>query len=128
MSGSHRHLAVVGAGAVCAACCAGPVLGCLAAIGVGTGVGVAVFGVAGLAAVVVGGLTLLVRRRFARRRRRSQIGRQQVELAVHGGGVPEAAHGHDAVMGDRDEVDALHRDEAASRLGCDVAVRSDVAP
>lgn len=43
---------LVGIGvAACAACCAGPILGFLAAIGVGIGtvIGVAVFGVVGLA-------------------------------------------------------------------------------
>jgi hypothetical protein len=128
VSGSHRRVALVGAGAVCAACCAGPVLGWVAAIGLGTAAGVAAFGGAGLAVAVVGGLALLVRRRFARRRRRSKIVRQQVELAVDGGGVPEAAHGDDAVLDDGHEVDALHGDTAASRLGRDVPVRSDVAP
>ena len=128
MTGSHRHLALVGAGAVCAACCAGPVLGWLAAIGLGTAAGVAVFGVAGLAVAVVGGLILLARRRFALGRRRSQIVRQEPELAVDGSRVPEAAHGDDAATGDRHEVDALHGDAASGRCGCDVAVRSDVAP
>lgn len=127
MSGSHRHLALVGAGAVCAACCAGPVLGWLAAIGVGTAVGVLAFGVAGLAVAFVGGLVLVLRRRLARRRTRSEAAGQQVELAVHGGGVPEAAHGDDAAIDDRYEIDALHRDAATGRLGCDVPVRSDVA-
>ena len=126
MSRSHRRLALVGAGAVCAACCAGPVLGWLAAIGLGTAVGVGAFGVAGLAVAVVGGLALTVRRRFAPRRGRSEASGQQAELPVDGGGVPEAAQGDDAVTGDRHEVDALHRDTGACGLGCNVAVRSDM--
>jgi hypothetical protein len=127
VSRSHRRLALVGAGAVCAACCAGPVLGWLAAIGLGTVVGVAVFGVAGLAVAVVGGLALTVRRRFARWSGRSETAGQQAELAIDGGRVPEAAHGDDAVIDDCHEVDALHRDAGTCGLGCDVAVRSDVA-
>ncbi len=57
------NAALVGVGAVaCAACCAGPILGVLAAIGLGTAVGVALWG---LGALVVGLLVLavLVRRR-----------------------------------------------------------------
>ena len=57
------NAALVGVGAVaCAACCAGPILGVLAAIGLGTAVGVALWGVG---ALVVGLLVLavLVRRR-----------------------------------------------------------------
>ena len=38
----------LGGVAACAVCCAGPILGFLAAIGIGTALGVAVFGIAGL--------------------------------------------------------------------------------
>ncbi len=69
MSARKEGAALVGAGAVaCAACCAGPIVGFLAAIGLGTATGFALFGVA---AVVVGALAVavvLVRRR----RRRAQ--------------------------------------------------------
>ncbi len=57
---------VIGVGAVaCAVCCAGPILGFVAAIGLGTAAGFALFGstalVIGVAAVVV-----LIRRRRRR--------------------------------------------------------------
>ena len=56
---------VVGFGlAACAACCAGPVLGFLAAIGLFTVTGIAVFGAAGLLAFAPGAVW------WARRRRR----------------------------------------------------------
>ena len=48
--------------AACAACCAGPILGVLGAIGLGTTVGVLLFGVAGLAIAAIG-LAVLVHRR-----------------------------------------------------------------
>ena len=67
MSSKKQDVALIGAGAAaCAVCCAGPILGFLAAIGLGTAIGVALFGsiaiVAGLAAATV----------VLRRRRRSQ--------------------------------------------------------
>jgi hypothetical protein len=64
MSSRKEGAALVGVGAVaCALCCAGPILGFLAAIGLGTAAGVAVFGVS---AVVVGAAIaafVIVRRR-----------------------------------------------------------------
>jgi hypothetical protein len=46
---------VVGVGAAaCVACCAGPILAFLAAIGLGTVVGVLLFGVVGLAVAAIG--------------------------------------------------------------------------
>ncbi len=63
MSTKREAAAIVGVGAAaCAACCAGPIVGFLAAIGLGTAVGVALFGTMGLAiaAIVV---VILVRRR-----------------------------------------------------------------
>jgi hypothetical protein len=59
--------ALVGVGVVaCAACCAGPIIGFLAAIGLGTAVGVAMFGAI---ALVVGGIALLFVLRRQRRTR-----------------------------------------------------------
>jgi drug/metabolite transporter (DMT)-like permease len=56
-------LGVLGVGAAaCAACCAGPILGLLAAIGIGTAAGVALFGVAGLLVAVIGAVFLMRRR------------------------------------------------------------------
>jgi hypothetical protein len=47
-------LGVLGVGAVaCAACCAGPVLGFLAGVGLTAAVGLALFGIVGLVAVFV---------------------------------------------------------------------------
>ncbi len=59
MTGARKqNTAIVGAGvAACAVCCAGPILGVLAAIGLGTAVGFAVFGV-GFA--VFGSLAILI--------------------------------------------------------------------
>lgn len=58
-------LAGVGATAACAACCAGPILAALSAVGLGTVLGVAVFGVAGLAVAVLGVVLVLRSRRSA---------------------------------------------------------------
>lgn len=66
MNTRKQQTAILGVGAAaCAACCAGPILGFLAAIGLGTAVGFAVFGVA---ALVVGALAAIV---VTRQRRRS---------------------------------------------------------
>ena len=67
--GSRREgAALVGAGvAACAACCAGPIVGFLAAIGLGTAVGVAMFGATALAVGGVALLFVLKRRRRTRR-------------------------------------------------------------
>jgi len=60
MSSRKQDFALVGAGAAaCAVCCAAPLLGVFAAIGLGTVLGVAVFGaiallVAAVAMIVVG--------------------------------------------------------------------------
>jgi hypothetical protein len=59
----NEGLGVLGVGAAaCAACCAGPILGFLAAIGIGTVAGVALFGLAGLVVAAVA-IPLFVRRR-----------------------------------------------------------------
>jgi len=66
MSFKRENATVVGVGvAACAACCAGPILGFLAAIGLGTAAGFALFGAF---ALVLGaaGVTFVV---FRRRRR-----------------------------------------------------------
>lgn len=64
MTTKKQDVALIGAGAAaCAVCCAGPILGFLAAIGLGTAAGVAVFGAAGLAIGVIGVLFVLARRR-----------------------------------------------------------------
>ena len=60
--------AVVGVGvAACAVCCAGPILGFLAAIGLGTVLGVAVFGIIGVVIALLA-IPVLLRRRRRRRR------------------------------------------------------------
>ena len=51
--------------AACAACCAGPIAGFLAAIGLGTVVGVAVFGIIGLLIAVLA-IPVLIRHRRRR--------------------------------------------------------------
>jgi hypothetical protein len=68
---TKEGLGMLGLGAAaCAACCAGPILGFLAAIGIGTILGVAAFGALGLLVAVplTGGL---VRRRRRLRLRRT---------------------------------------------------------
>ena len=63
---SRQGFGVLGVGAAaCAACCAGPVIAFLAAASVGTLIGIALFGVAGLAVAVIAGLAFLRRRRVA---------------------------------------------------------------
>ena len=66
MTNKKQDVALIGAGAAaCAVCCAGPILGFVAAIGLGTAAGVAMFGAAGLALAAVG---LVVVLRLRRRR------------------------------------------------------------
>lgn len=64
MSAKKENATIIGVGlAACAVCCAGPILGVLAAIGLGTAAGFALFGAL---AIVIGGAVLaavLVRRR-----------------------------------------------------------------
>ena len=70
MSTKRQDATLVGAGvAACAVCCAGPILGFLAAIGLGTAAGLALYGAV---AVVVGAVVaaLVVMRNRRRRRAR----------------------------------------------------------
>lgn len=67
MSAKRENAALVGVGvAACVACCAGPILGVLAAIGLGTAAGIAMFGTV---ALLLGALAITVV--VVRRRRRS---------------------------------------------------------
>ncbi len=73
---------VVGVGAVaCAACCAGPVLGFLAWLGLTAAVGLALFGIVGLVAVIVTA-GLVWRRRRARRCAPAAASTKRVPVAV----------------------------------------------
>lgn len=64
MTTKKQDMAIIGAGATaCAVCCAGPILGLLAAIGLGTAAGVAMFGAAGLVIAAIGVLLVIARRR-----------------------------------------------------------------
>ena len=64
MSTKKESAAIVGVGAVaCAACCAGPILGLLAAIGVGTAAGFALFGTVAIAVGAIATFVVLGRRR-----------------------------------------------------------------
>ena len=66
MSTKKQDLVLVGAGAAaCAVCCAAPILGFFAAIGLGTVLGVAAFGVVGLLIAATGIIVLKRRRRQA---------------------------------------------------------------
>ncbi len=64
MSAKKENATIIGVGvAACAVCCAGPILGVLAAIGLGTAAGFALFGAI---AIVIGAAVIafvLVRRR-----------------------------------------------------------------
>lgn len=65
MSGENANGALIGVGvAACAVCCAGPILAVLAAIGISTGVGYALFGVGAFAiGAAVAAFVVLRRRR-----------------------------------------------------------------
>ena len=64
MSSKKQDLVLVGAGAAaCAVCCAAPILGFFAAIGLGTVLGVAAFGAIGLCIALIGVIVLMRRRR-----------------------------------------------------------------
>ena len=68
MSARKENASIIGVGvAACAVCCAGPILGVLAAIGIGTVAGFALFGTF---AIVVGVATMAMV--VIRRRRRAQ--------------------------------------------------------
>jgi mercuric ion transport protein len=79
VSARRDRAAVVGIGAAaCAVCCAGPILGLLAAIGLGTAAGFALFGVLALAIAVATGVVLYFRRR--RRRTTCTPGQEVVQV------------------------------------------------
>jgi hypothetical protein len=64
MSSKKESAALVGAGAAaCAVCCAGPIIGFLTAIGIGTAAGIALFGAIGVAIAASGVAIVLGRRR-----------------------------------------------------------------
>ena len=67
MSAKRDSAAVVGVGAAaCVACCVGPIIGLLAAVGIGSAVSVLLFGAVGLIAAVIVGAMFLQRRRRRR--------------------------------------------------------------
>lgn len=64
MSGRRDNATILGVGAAaCVACCAGPILALLGAIGLGTVLGVLLFGAAGLTVAAIGAVILIPRRR-----------------------------------------------------------------
>jgi hypothetical protein len=64
VSAKKEKAAIVGIGvAACAACCVGPILGVLAAIGLGTAAGFALFGVAALVVGAAAAVFVVGRRR-----------------------------------------------------------------
>ncbi len=85
MSAKKENAAILGAGvAACAVCCAGPILGVLAAIGLGTAAGAALFGAS---AMLIGALAVAVV--MIRRRRRtttcsSTVGAEPVPVGLSG--------------------------------------------
>ena len=65
MKAKGEGVALVGVGAAtCVACCAGPILSFVAAIGLGTVAGLALFGVFGLIVAAVGAFIVVRRRRW----------------------------------------------------------------
>jgi hypothetical protein len=82
VSPKRDSAAIVGVGVgACVACCAAPILGLLAAIGLTTVTGVALFGVAGLVVAAAVTLGLVLRRR----RRRSTCATPRPSTTVHVG-------------------------------------------
>jgi Flp pilus assembly protein TadB len=78
---SKAGLGLVGAGAAaCAACCAGPIVGFLAAIGIASVAGVIVFGALGLLVVVAVAGVFWQRRRRRQQRCRPSSGAVPVEV------------------------------------------------
>lgn len=76
----REHTAIVGIGiAACVACCAGPILGVLAAIGLGTATGVAMFGAISLVVGAAAAGVILQRRH----RRRTVCSPADPAAAVH---------------------------------------------
>lgn len=64
MSAKKENAAILGVGvAACAVCCAGPIIGVLAAIGLGTAAGVALFGTAALLLGALAVAVVMIRRR-----------------------------------------------------------------
>ena len=81
MSTKKQDVTIVGAGvAACAVCCAGPILGFLAAIGLGTAVGAVLWGA--IAVVIGAAVAMFV---VMRRRQRAQAcaTASPTEAAVH---------------------------------------------
>ncbi len=63
MSAKRKNATIIGVGvAGCAACCAGPIIGLVAAIGVGTAAGLALFGALSILIGVVLMTFVLIRR------------------------------------------------------------------
>ena len=80
-SNSKTGLGVLGAGAAaCAACCAGPILGFLAATGIASALGAVTFGLVGLIVVIAAAAVVWYRRR-----------RRQAQCAVPATSVTVAA-------------------------------------
>ena len=81
MRSKKEGAALVGVGAAaCAACCAGPILGFLAAIGLGTAVGVAMFGSIALVIGALATISITLRRHRQRERSCGTPTEQPVEL------------------------------------------------
>jgi hypothetical protein len=77
---TRNGIGLVGAGAAaCAVCCAGPILGVLAAGGVASLLGAVILGVAGLLAVVAVSAVLWQRRRRRQQRCVSRTGPEPVD-------------------------------------------------
>lgn len=68
MSANKETAAAVGIGAVaCAACCAGPILAALSAIGIGSVAGTVLFGAGAIVVGAILAIALVARRRIRRR-------------------------------------------------------------
>lgn len=97
MSARKDGVAVAGVGAVaCVACCTGPILGLLGAIGLGTVTGVLVFGIVGLLVTTIGIAVFTVRRR--RRNTACTAGSEVVAVEMPTRGEPRGRSSAGAVM------------------------------
>lgn len=85
MSGRDGRLAVSVGVAACAACCAGPILGVLAAIGLTTALGAALFGVGALVLGAVAVTAVLIRRRRRTAARSTAVATMAVPVTISPG-------------------------------------------
>ena len=114
MSVRKENATIIGVGAAaCVACCAGPIIGLLAAIGITTAAGVALFGTISLIAGAIA-LAVVLRRRH---RRAALCGTTPATVAVSN---QRSATGEGEAVGfrngERNSRDAMLETQTATRL------------